>query len=144
MLADRIEGKWIDPFCEIFASCAVKPGDTAAILSETQSRALNVELAEARSAAARRAAVSHRRAHTAQPPPRSGALDRRQRGDRQARSRDLGAGPVRVRRRLFSTGANEFAGRYTAGHFDIPVMKTTITIDNTVVVREGVLQDVFG
>jgi len=45
---------------------------------------------------------------------------------------------------LFSTGANEFAGRYTAGHFDIPVMRTTIAIDNTVVVRGGVLQDVFG
>jgi 2,5-dihydroxypyridine 5,6-dioxygenase len=45
---------------------------------------------------------------------------------------------------LFSTGANEFAGRYTAGHFDIPVMGTTITVDNTVVVRAGVLQDVFG
>ena len=45
---------------------------------------------------------------------------------------------------LFSTGANEFAGRYTAGHFDIPVMRTTITLDNTVVVRGGVLQDVFG
>jgi 2,5-dihydroxypyridine 5,6-dioxygenase len=45
---------------------------------------------------------------------------------------------------LFSTGANEFAGRYTAGHFDIPVMHTTITVDNTVVVRGGVLQDVFG
>jgi 2,5-dihydroxypyridine 5,6-dioxygenase len=45
---------------------------------------------------------------------------------------------------LFSTGANEFAGRYTAGHFDIPVMRTTITLDNTVVVRAGVLQDVFG
>jgi 2,5-dihydroxypyridine 5,6-dioxygenase len=45
---------------------------------------------------------------------------------------------------LFSTGANEFAGRYTAGHFDIPVMKTTIAVDNTVVVRDGVLQDVFG
>jgi 2,5-dihydroxypyridine 5,6-dioxygenase len=45
---------------------------------------------------------------------------------------------------LFSTGANEFAGRYTAGHFDIPVMKTTIMLDNTVVVRDGVLQDVFG
>jgi 2,5-dihydroxypyridine 5,6-dioxygenase len=27
---------------------------------------------------------------------------------------------------LFSTGANEFAGRYTGGHFDIPVMRTTI------------------
>src|SRR5437763_6220274 len=46
MLADRIEAKWIDAFCEIFERCAVKPGDTAAILSETQSRALNVHLAE--------------------------------------------------------------------------------------------------
>src|SRR5258708_24353394 len=46
MLADRIEGKWIEAFCEIFASCGVKPGDIAAILSETQSRALNVHLAE--------------------------------------------------------------------------------------------------
>src|ERR1700710_167431 len=46
MLADRIEGKWIDAFCEIFERCAVKPGDTAAILSETQSRALNVHIAE--------------------------------------------------------------------------------------------------
>ncbi len=45
---------------------------------------------------------------------------------------------------LFSTGANEFAGRHTAGHFDIPVMRTTITVDDTVVVRDGVLQDVFG
>lgn len=45
---------------------------------------------------------------------------------------------------LFSTGANEFAGRYTAGHFDIPVMRTTITVDDTVVVRDGVLQDIFG
>jgi 2,5-dihydroxypyridine 5,6-dioxygenase len=44
---------------------------------------------------------------------------------------------------LFSTGANEFAGRYTAGHFDLPVMRTTIAIDGTIVVREGVLQDVF-
>ena len=46
MLADRIEGKWIDAFVEILERCAVKPGDTAAILSETQSRALNVHLAE--------------------------------------------------------------------------------------------------
>jgi 2,5-dihydroxypyridine 5,6-dioxygenase len=45
---------------------------------------------------------------------------------------------------LFSTGANEFAGRYTAGHFDIPVMKTTIAVDGQVVVRDGVLEDVFG
>src|SRR3954453_5059924 len=46
MLADRIEGKWIGAFSEIFQRCAVKPGDAAAILSETQSRALNVHLAE--------------------------------------------------------------------------------------------------
>src|SRR3979411_2388357 len=46
MLSDRIEGKWIDAFCEIFERCAVKSGDTAAILSETQSRALNVHIAE--------------------------------------------------------------------------------------------------
>src|SRR3977135_2037392 len=46
MLADRIESKWIDAFCEIFERCAVKSGDTAAILSETQSRALNVHIAE--------------------------------------------------------------------------------------------------
>src|ERR1700693_6537543 len=46
MFADRIEAKWIDAFCEIFERCAVKPGIPAAILSETQSRALNVHLAE--------------------------------------------------------------------------------------------------
>ncbi|MBV8916262.1 MAG: 2,5-dihydroxypyridine 5,6-dioxygenase [Acetobacteraceae bacterium] len=38
---------------------------------------------------------------------------------------------------LFSTGANEFAGRHTAGHFDLPVMGTTIELDGTVVVRDG-------
>src|SRR5260370_29094623 len=46
MLSDRIEGKWIDAFGETFARCGVKPGNGAAILSETQSRQLNVHLAE--------------------------------------------------------------------------------------------------
>jgi 2,5-dihydroxypyridine 5,6-dioxygenase len=46
MLADRIEAKWIDAFQATLALCAVKPGDVVAILSETQSRALNVQLAE--------------------------------------------------------------------------------------------------
>ena len=46
MLQDRIEAKWIDLFVEVFEACAVKPGDPVAILSETQSRALNVHLAE--------------------------------------------------------------------------------------------------
>lgn len=46
MLADRIEAKWIDAFCEVLERCAVKRGEVAAILSETQSRSLNVHLAE--------------------------------------------------------------------------------------------------
>lgn len=46
MFADRIEAKWIDAFCEVLERCAVKPNETAAILSETQSRSLNVHLAE--------------------------------------------------------------------------------------------------
>jgi 2,5-dihydroxypyridine 5,6-dioxygenase len=46
MLADRIEDKWIAAFAAVFARCAVKPGEAVAILSETQSRALNVRLAE--------------------------------------------------------------------------------------------------
>jgi 2,5-dihydroxypyridine 5,6-dioxygenase len=46
MLADRIEGKWIDAFAQVLALCALKPGDVAAILSETQSRALNLQIAE--------------------------------------------------------------------------------------------------
>ncbi len=40
---------------------------------------------------------------------------------------------------LFSTGANEFAGRFTEGHFDIPVFNTTIRLDGEPVVREGML-----
>jgi len=46
MIADRIEGKWIDLFADVFARCKVAAGDACAVLSETQSRALNVQLAE--------------------------------------------------------------------------------------------------
>jgi 2,5-dihydroxypyridine 5,6-dioxygenase len=38
---------------------------------------------------------------------------------------------------LFSTGANEFAGRFTEGHFDIPVRNCTIALDGRPVVIEG-------
>jgi 2,5-dihydroxypyridine 5,6-dioxygenase len=44
---------------------------------------------------------------------------------------------------LFSTGANEFAGRFTAGHFDIPVMGCDILLDGEAVIRRGVLTDAF-
>ena len=46
MLADRIEAKWIEAFRRIFELCRVIEGETVAILSEPQSRALNVKLAE--------------------------------------------------------------------------------------------------
>jgi len=46
MIADRIEGKWIDLFAEVFARCKVAAGDQCAVLSESQSRELNVRLAE--------------------------------------------------------------------------------------------------
>ena len=38
---------------------------------------------------------------------------------------------------LFSTGANEFARRFTSGHFDLPVRGCTISLDGIEVVREG-------
>jgi 2,5-dihydroxypyridine 5,6-dioxygenase len=41
---------------------------------------------------------------------------------------------------LYSTGANEFAGRFTEGHFDLPVRNCTITLDEQVVVEEGRLR----
>ncbi|MGH8745069.1 MAG: peptidase M29, partial [Burkholderiales bacterium] len=46
MIADRIEAKWIDLFADVFARCKVCAGDLCAILSESQSRELNVRLAE--------------------------------------------------------------------------------------------------
>lgn len=41
---------------------------------------------------------------------------------------------------LYSTGANEVAGRYTLGHFDLPLRSCTVALDDRAVVREGVLQ----
>src|SRR5216684_7770895 len=46
MRSDRLEGKWIDLFTEVFALCKVGRDEPCAILSESQSRPLNVQLAE--------------------------------------------------------------------------------------------------
>ena len=46
MLIERIEGKWIDTFVDVFTLCGVQPGEVCAILSESQSRQVNVNLAE--------------------------------------------------------------------------------------------------
>jgi 2,5-dihydroxypyridine 5,6-dioxygenase len=38
---------------------------------------------------------------------------------------------------LYSTGASEFAGRYTLCHFDLPLRDCTLTLDGAAVVRDG-------
>ena len=38
---------------------------------------------------------------------------------------------------LYSTGANEVAGRHTLGHFDLPFRHCTIELDGKAVVRDG-------
>ena len=40
---------------------------------------------------------------------------------------------------LYSTGANEVAGRFTAGHFDLPMRHCTIELDGKNVVEQGQL-----
>ena len=40
---------------------------------------------------------------------------------------------------LYSTGANEFAGRFARGHFDLPMMGCDIVLDGVAVVRGGKL-----
>ena len=40
---------------------------------------------------------------------------------------------------LYSTGANETAGRYTLGHFDLPMKHCTVTLDGVQVVGQGQL-----
>ena len=46
MFADRIEGKWISEFSQTFELSGVQSGDEVVILSETQSRNINVQLSE--------------------------------------------------------------------------------------------------
>ena len=38
---------------------------------------------------------------------------------------------------LYSTGANEVAGRHTLGHFDLPVRGCTVLLDGVAVVDQG-------
>ncbi len=41
---------------------------------------------------------------------------------------------------LWSTGSNQYANRFTLGHFDLPMRHCTITLDGTPVVVDGKLQ----
>jgi 2,5-dihydroxypyridine 5,6-dioxygenase len=45
---------------------------------------------------------------------------------------------------LYSTGANETAGRFTRGHFDLPLRHCTIALDNKVIVERGKLLPPLG
>ncbi len=40
---------------------------------------------------------------------------------------------------LYSTGANEVAGRHTLGHFDLPLRRCSVMLDGRAVVQDGVL-----
>jgi len=44
---------------------------------------------------------------------------------------------------LYSTGANEVAGRYTLGHFDLPFRHCTVALDGRTIVEDGRLQPAF-
>ena len=46
MFSDRLEGKWISLFAEVFELSGVQPSDEVVVLSETQSRNINVHLSE--------------------------------------------------------------------------------------------------
>lgn len=46
MLNERLEARWITAFIRVFELCRVAPGEACAIVSETQSRPVNVQLAE--------------------------------------------------------------------------------------------------
>ncbi len=46
MLTDRIESGWVEAFARVFDLCAMRAGESIVILSESQSRPLNVHLAE--------------------------------------------------------------------------------------------------
>lgn len=46
MLVERIEARWIAAFTTVLRRCAIVPGDVVAILSESQSRPVLVELAD--------------------------------------------------------------------------------------------------
>lgn len=46
MLNDRIETGWIDAFAQVFQLCKIRADETVVILTETQSRPLNLHLAQ--------------------------------------------------------------------------------------------------
>lgn len=41
---------------------------------------------------------------------------------------------------LWSTGSNQYANRFTSGHFDLPMRNCTIHLDDHIVVKNGILQ----
>ncbi len=42
---------------------------------------------------------------------------------------------------VYSTGANEIAGRYCRGHFDLPLRNCTVALDGNTVVERGTLRE---
>ena len=117
MLRERIEAKWIDCFAETFALCGVKGGDVACVLSETQSRAVNVELA-ALACEAGRHGIPARAFHAQALRAGAGALHRRVGRHRAHRAGGAGARWLHLRRRPHRRGpaaCPELAGILSRG-----------------------------
>ena len=46
MLLDRVEAHWLGAFAQVLELCRPAPGEVVCLLAETQSRPINLELAE--------------------------------------------------------------------------------------------------
>jgi len=46
MLVDRVESGWVNAFAQVFQLCAMRPSESIVVLAETQSRRVNLRLAE--------------------------------------------------------------------------------------------------
>ena len=110
MLADRIEAKWIDAFCEVFERCAVKAGRYRRDpVGDAVARAQRAS-GRTRAAADGRAAVPRRGADAAQPADRADPLHRRQRSDPAAWAGRHRAAAGGLRGRLHHRRADACAG----------------------------------
>jgi hypothetical protein len=153
MLQETIEPQWLAASDAVLGRCAVQKGDTVAVLGESQSRPM-VGAGPPGCGPPWRPRVFRAAAQQLQPGPAGDAQHRRLHRAAPAGAGDFGPGRQhaggRLHRRfngsqlralagnfLYGTGANEVAGRHTAGHLDLPMRQCTVTLDGTTVVDAG-------
>lgn len=119
MFADRIEAKWIDAFVQAFTLCKIGAGDINLTLKRYLERPVELVIEDDFITDIRGEGTD---------------AELMRRYFAAWSKRDAYAGNF-----LYSAGASEFAGRYTAGHFDLPVRGCTVALDGEAVVRAGKL-----